>query len=41
MAHVATRRAPNCFNFLRQMEVLTKAGDAGSNFKATAELSWL
>ncbi|CAK9062220.1 unnamed protein product [Durusdinium trenchii] len=36
MAHVATRRAPNCFNFLRQMEVLTKAGDAGSNFKATA-----
>lgn len=27
MSHVATRRAPNAMNFLRQLEVLKKSGD--------------
>lgn len=34
MSHVATRRAPNAMNFLRQLEVLRKSGEA-SDFTDT------
>ena len=48
MSHVATRRAPNAMNFLRQLEVLKKGGE-GSDFTVfwlkgvgcVADLVWM